>query len=116
MTPPRDCRAGLGHALRLSRLAPPRQRPRRWCRASPLDRPVQLAVAGIHLSDVPSLEYDRHLFRERELVSVTSNTRQDGEELLALASRLPIAVHATIIVHVRRRMWRLSHASNVALA
>jgi propanol-preferring alcohol dehydrogenase len=49
-----------------------------------------LAVAGIHLSDIPSLGYAEHLFRERTLTSVTSNTRQDGEELLALAARLGV--------------------------
>jgi propanol-preferring alcohol dehydrogenase len=55
----------------------------------------RLVVAGIHLSEVPALDYRRHLFRERDLRSVTSNTRQDGEELLRLAARLPIAVHST---------------------
>ncbi|GAA5019737.1 zinc-binding alcohol dehydrogenase family protein [Terrabacter aeriphilus] len=54
-----------------------------------------LAVAGIHLSDVPVLDYQRHLFRERSLRSVTSNTRQDGEELLALADRLGLRVATT---------------------
>ena len=49
-----------------------------------------LAVAGIHLSDVPVLDYQRHLFRERTLTSVTANTRADGEELLALAPRLGV--------------------------
>ncbi|MEI2731890.1 MAG: zinc-dependent alcohol dehydrogenase family protein [Dermatophilaceae bacterium] len=54
-----------------------------------------LAVAGIHLSEVPALDYDRHLFRERTLTSVTSNTRRDGEDLLTLAARLQIAPHTT---------------------
>ena len=54
-----------------------------------------LAVAGIHLSDVPALDYDRHLFRERTLTSVTSNTRRDGEDLLTLAARLRITPHTT---------------------
>ncbi len=53
-----------------------------------------LAVAGIHLSDVPGLDYQRHLFRERALRSVTSNTRRDGEELLLLADRLGVEVTA----------------------
>ena len=53
---------------------------------SALDSGGTLAVAGTHLSDVPSLHYDRHLFRERTLTSVTSNTRADGEELLRLAA------------------------------
>ena len=47
-----------------------------------------LAVAGIHLSDVPGLDYRRQLFHERTLTSVESNTRADGEEFLALAARL----------------------------
>jgi propanol-preferring alcohol dehydrogenase len=55
-----------------------------------LDRGGRLAIAGIHLSDIPSLEYDTHLFEERELVSVTANTRRDGEEFLALAAEIPI--------------------------
>jgi propanol-preferring alcohol dehydrogenase len=60
-----------------------------------LDSGGRLSIAGIHLSDVPALDYQRHLFREREIRSVTSNTRQDGEELLRLASRLRISVHTT---------------------
>jgi len=54
-----------------------------------------LAVAGIHLSDIPVLDYQRHLFRERSLRSVTSNTRQDGEEFLLLAERLGLRVATT---------------------
>ncbi|HET6699581.1 MAG TPA: zinc-dependent alcohol dehydrogenase family protein [Nocardioidaceae bacterium] len=53
-----------------------------------------LAVAGIHLSEIPALDYQRHVFRERTLTSVTSNTRADGEALLRLASRL--GVRATV--------------------
>jgi propanol-preferring alcohol dehydrogenase len=49
-----------------------------------------LAIAGIHLSDIPSLDYDRHLFRERVLTSVTANTRDDGHELLRRAAELAI--------------------------
>jgi propanol-preferring alcohol dehydrogenase len=60
-----------------------------------LDRGGTLALAGIHLSDVPTLGYQRHLFYERDLRSVTSNTRRDGAELLRLASRLPLRVHTT---------------------
>jgi len=55
-----------------------------------LDRGGRLAIAGIHLSDVPALDYEKYLFQERELVSVTANTRRDGEEFLALASEIPI--------------------------
>jgi propanol-preferring alcohol dehydrogenase len=55
-----------------------------------LDRGGRLAVAGIHLSDIPQLSYESFLFEERELVSVTANTRRDGEEFLALAAEIPI--------------------------
>ena len=41
-----------------------------------LDRGGTLALAGIHMTDVPPLDYERHLFRERDLRSVTSNTRR----------------------------------------
>jgi propanol-preferring alcohol dehydrogenase len=51
-----------------------------------LDRGGVLAIAGIHLSDVPPLDYERHLFYEREVRSVTANTRLDGTRFLALAS------------------------------
>lgn len=55
-----------------------------------LDAGGTLAIAGIHLSDVPVLSYQRHLFRERTLRGVTANTRRDGEELLQLAAEIPI--------------------------
>lgn len=55
-----------------------------------LDRGGTLAVAGIWLSDIPSLNYDDELFRERNLCSVTANTRRDGEEFLQLAGRFGI--------------------------
>ncbi len=59
-----------------------------------LDRGGTLAVAGIHLSDIPSLQYQRHLFEERALLSVTANTRRDGEEFLAEAARIGLRVSA----------------------
>ncbi|MFE6622306.1 zinc-binding alcohol dehydrogenase family protein [Streptomyces sp. NPDC057740] len=58
-----------------------------------LDRGGTLAVAGIHLTDVPALRYESELFYEKQLRSVTSNTREDGREFLALAAEH--AVHAT---------------------
>jgi propanol-preferring alcohol dehydrogenase len=58
-----------------------------------LDRGGILALAGIHMSPIPSLNYERHLFYEREVRSVTANTRQDGRELLQLAAEIPIRTH-----------------------
>jgi len=58
-----------------------------------LDRGATLAVAGIHLSDIPALSYQEHLFQERTLQSVTANTREDGQALLDLAAEIPIRTH-----------------------
>jgi len=55
-----------------------------------LDRGGTLAIAGIHLSDIPVLDYQRHLFQERQVRSVTANTRADGTEFLEVAARIGI--------------------------
>ena len=60
-----------------------------------LDQGGTLAVAGIHLSDIPPLDYQRHLFRERTLTSVTANTRADGEEFMRLAAALGVRPRVT---------------------
>jgi propanol-preferring alcohol dehydrogenase len=60
-----------------------------------LDRGGTLALAGIHMTQVPALDYGRHLFLERSVRTVTSNTRSDGEELLRLANRLPLRISTT---------------------
>ncbi|MGZ8802509.1 MAG: zinc-binding alcohol dehydrogenase family protein [Mycobacterium sp.] len=52
-----------------------------------LDRGGTLSIAGIHLSDIPTLNYQRHLFQERQIRSVTSNTRADSEAFLDFAAR-----------------------------
>jgi propanol-preferring alcohol dehydrogenase len=60
-----------------------------------LDRGGTLAIAGIHLSDIPALNYSSELFQERTVRSVTANTRGDAEEFLRLAGRLRLRVSAT---------------------
>ncbi|WP_432971461.1 zinc-binding alcohol dehydrogenase family protein [Dactylosporangium sp. CA-233914] len=52
-----------------------------------LDRGGTLAIAGIHLTDIPPLRYAEHLFQERRLGSVTANTREDGRQFLEFAQR-----------------------------
>lgn len=54
------------------------------CRA--LDPGGTLSIAGIHLSDIPPLNYQRHLFGERQIRSVTSNTREDARDFLNFAA------------------------------
>jgi propanol-preferring alcohol dehydrogenase len=55
-----------------------------------LDRGGTLAIAGIHLSDIPPLHYTDELFQERQLRSVTANTRADGEEFFRIAAEIPL--------------------------
>lgn len=54
-----------------------------------------LSIAGIHLSAIPQLDYAGHLFNERGMVSVTANTRADGQAFLELAARIPMKVVTT---------------------
>jgi propanol-preferring alcohol dehydrogenase len=67
-----------------------------------LDRGGTLAIAGIYLTDIPKLNYLRHLFQERQLRSVTSNTRADARDFLAFAGRHHI--------HVTTRHYRIASA------
>ncbi|MBI2528975.1 MAG: zinc-dependent alcohol dehydrogenase family protein [Candidatus Rokubacteria bacterium] len=60
-----------------------------------LDKGGTLALAGIHMTDVPGLGYERHLFWEKTLRSVTANTREDGEALLREAAAIPIRPRVT---------------------
>ena len=57
-----------------------------------LDRGGTLAIAGIHLSDIPPLNYQLHLFQERQIRSVTSNTRADARAFLDFAANHHIEV------------------------
>lgn len=58
-----------------------------------LARGGTLVLAGIHMSPIPSLDYDREVFGERVIRSVTANTRQDGLDLLREAAAIPIHTH-----------------------
>ena len=55
-----------------------------------------LALAGIHMSPIPQLDYERFVFYERDIHSVTCNTREDGRNLLAEAAEIPIRPHTTV--------------------
>ncbi len=70
-----------------------------------------LAVAGIHLTDIPPLDYRRHLFRERQIRSVTSNTRTDAREFLAFAARhrLRVTTHPYPLERADRALADLAH-------
>jgi alcohol dehydrogenase, propanol-preferring len=55
-----------------------------------------LSLAGIYMTQIPALDYQRHVFYERDIHSVTCNTRADGRELLAEAAAIPIRPHTTV--------------------
>ncbi len=76
-----------------------------------LDRGGTLAVAGIHLSDIPPIVYADQLFQERQLRSVTANTRADGEEFLSIAARIGIRPTTTSypLDHADRALADLAH-------
>ncbi|MBA4854329.1 zinc-binding alcohol dehydrogenase family protein [Nocardia farcinica] len=75
-----------------------------------LDAGGTLAVAGIHLTDVPPLNYQRHLFRERQIRSVTANTRAQAREFLAVAGqhRLRVTTHRYPLDHADRALADLA--------
>jgi alcohol dehydrogenase, propanol-preferring len=54
-----------------------------------------VVLAGIHMSPIPAMEYEPHLFHEKTLRSVEANTRQDGEDLLREASEARIRPSVT---------------------
>lgn len=60
-----------------------------------LDRGGICSIAGIHLSDIPTLSYERQLYQERQLRSVTANTRDDARALLTEAAAMNIRPQTT---------------------
>ena len=63
-----------------------------------LDSGGVVSLAGIHMSPIPTLDYDKYLFRERDLHPVTANTRDDGRNLLAGAAAANVKPHTTTYV------------------
>lgn len=53
------------------------------------------ALAGIHMTPVPALEYESCLFHEKKLRSIEANTRADGEGLLSEAAEAGIRPRVT---------------------
>ncbi len=55
-----------------------------------------LSIAAIHLTPLPSIDYDGLLFGERKIVSVEANTRADAREFLELAFRLRLETRVSV--------------------
>jgi propanol-preferring alcohol dehydrogenase len=54
-----------------------------------------VAMAGIYMTPVPELDYEAHLFHEKNLRSVEANTREDGAGLLREAAAIPVRASVT---------------------
>lgn len=78
-----------------------------------LDWGGTLAIAGIYLSDIPPLNYERHLFHEKTLRSVTANTRRDGEEFLRVCAEMNIRPRITLfpLAQANDALRQLKHDS-----
>ncbi|MCU0724728.1 MAG: zinc-dependent alcohol dehydrogenase family protein [Planctomycetes bacterium] len=61
-----------------------------------LDRGATLALAGVTMTKIPSLDYDRLLYHERKVTSVTNFTRRDAADLLELAAKIPIRTEVCV--------------------
>lgn len=62
-----------------------------------------LVLGGIHMSPIPSLNYDL-LYQERVVRSVANNTRQDGEDFLRVAAE--ISIHSQVNLYPLRKANR----------
>jgi len=70
-----------------------------------------LALAGIYMTPIPAMDYQRYVFYERDIHSVTCNTRSDGRELLAEAAAIPIHPHTAVypLADANRALMDLKH-------
>ena len=73
-----------------------------------LERGGTLALAGVTMTPIPTLDYDRLLYWERTVRSVANFTRRDAEELLRLAATIPI--------HTTTQTFALDEANEALLA
>jgi alcohol dehydrogenase, propanol-preferring len=78
-----------------------------------IDRGGTLALAGIHMSEIPSLDYERHLFHDKEVRSVAANTRRDGFDLLeaAVAAKIKPLVVSYPLAEANRALSDLKTSS-----
>lgn len=58
-----------------------------------LDPGGTVSLAGIHMSPIPELDYDKFLYGERDIHPVTANTREDGQNLLSHAAAARVRPH-----------------------
>jgi len=54
-----------------------------------------IVCGGIYMSNIPEFPYSL-LWEERQLISVANLTRQDGDELMAIAPKVPVETEVTL--------------------
>ncbi len=76
-----------------------------------LNKGGTLSLAGIYMTPIPQMDYERYVFYERDIHSVTCNTREDGRESLAEAAAIPIRPHTTVypLAEANRALQDLKH-------
>jgi len=74
-----------------------------------LDRGGSVVSAGIYMSPIPGIDYNRLVYQERTMTSVANATREDGEELLKVAAAIPIrtAIHVFRLEEANEALRRL---------
>ena len=67
------------------------------------------------MTPIPQMDYERSVFYERDIHSVTSNTREDGRELLLEAAEILIRPHTTVYpLADANRAWQDLMADRIA--
>ena len=73
-----------------------------------------VALAGIYMSPIPEMDYEKYLYHERTLCSVANATRQDGEELLRIAAEIPIRTTTEVFpLEEANKVLQLLKAGNI---
>jgi propanol-preferring alcohol dehydrogenase len=79
-----------------------------------LDRGGTLALAGITMTPLPQMDYRRHLYHERAVVSVANATRRDGEDLMKLAGEIRLRTRVEVFpLAEANRVLRLLKQSRI---
>ncbi len=77
-----------------------------------LDKGGTVTLAGITMTEIPALDYERHLYHEKVLRSVTASTREDGRELIGLAAEIPIRTKTTLfnLEEANEALWLIKES------
>jgi propanol-preferring alcohol dehydrogenase len=82
---------------------------------SDVERGGTVALAGVTMTNIPEMNYARHLYYEKVLRSVTASTREDGLELIRLAAEIPIHMDTTLFpLEDANRALRLIKESRIS--